>query len=153
MRKWQKIIVHHSLTKDNQTVNWGAIRKYHVENLGWSDIGYHFGVEFVNGVLKIQWGRPLDMDGAHTRGANEYSIGICLIGNYDNSPPSRNQIEKLSELILSICLLFGINPVNIYPHSHFATNKSCPGSRFDFPEFKTRMIRLVKIANNVNGII
>jgi len=153
MKKWDYIIVHHSLTKDNQTVNWDAIRKYHVETLRWADIGYHFGVEDVDGVLKIQFGRSIRQDGAHTLGRNIDSLGVVLVGNYDIEPPSRKKIEKLSELILSLCLLFGINPVNIYPHSHYSVHKSCPGSKFNFPDFKERVIRLFRVINGVNKVI
>lgn len=47
---------------------------------GWSDIGYHDVIKR-NGVH--QAGRPVERAGAHVRGHNGKSIGICLIGGVD----------------------------------------------------------------------
>lgn len=73
------IILHHSLTKDNQTVSWGAIKDYHVNINGWSDNGYHFGIEMMRGNVEILMGRMTDDIGAHCRGYNSDSIGIVLL--------------------------------------------------------------------------
>lgn len=37
----EHIIIHHSLTKDSETVSWNAIRRFHVNENGWRAIGYH----------------------------------------------------------------------------------------------------------------
>ena len=63
----QYIVIHHSLTKDGTVVDWEAIRRYHKETNGWSDIGYHYGIERVGGGLSLQVGRPESQPGAHTK--------------------------------------------------------------------------------------
>lgn len=129
-----KIIVHHSLTKDSGTVSWGAIRRYHIEQLGLEDIGYHAGVELVTNqdisYYEVLLGRRWNKEGAHTRGHNRDSLGICFIGNFDDEPPSLDQLTVGAKLIQYWMDLFGIPLSRIYPHRHFAA-KSCPGKRFD----------------------
>ena len=99
MNTWTHIIIHHSLTEDGQTVNWQAIRRYHIVDLGWADIGYHYGIEWIHRGYEILVGRPLSMDGAHTLGMNDKAIGICVVGNYDVQYPMAAMIVKLVPLV------------------------------------------------------
>lgn len=128
------IIIHHSLTRDSGTVSWQAIRRYHVEILGWVAIGYQLGIEKVNGEYEILMGRMLDEAGAHTKGMNARSIGICVVGNFDEDELLREALAILLELCRSLMDIFGIPVENIKRHSDYA-DKSCPGRKFPWERF------------------
>ena len=130
MNRWTHIIIHHSLTEDGQTVNWQAIRRYHIVDLGWADIGYHYGIEWIHRGYEILVGRPLSMDGAHTLGMNDKAIGICVVGNYDVQYPMAAMIVKLVPLVRDLCEIFSIPKENVQGHRDYAA-KSCPGKNFN----------------------
>jgi hypothetical protein len=130
---WRFIMIHHSLTKDSQTVSWQAIRKYHVETNGWLDIGYHFGIELINDQYEVLVGRPLDTPGAHCKEnqMNNLAIGVCCVGNYDLEEPPAAMIAVLSKrLLVPLMRQFSIAKEQIVFHRDFATYKSCPGNLF-----------------------
>jgi N-acetylmuramoyl-L-alanine amidase len=135
MKKPNGIVIHHSLTKDSNTVSWDAIKKYHTETMGWDDIGYHFGVEYVTGSVKILTGRPILYAGAHTREFND-SIGICVVGNYDTDALEKDKFDALVDLTVQLLEEYPhLTPKQIYKHSEWAGYKSCPGKRFPWSDF------------------
>lgn len=124
-RTIKEIIVHCTATKEgvNQTVE--QIRKYHVNNLGWSDIAYHF-VVYLDG--SIHAGRPVDRIGGHTKGHNTYSIGVVYVGGLDKNGKAKDtrtpaQKEALLKLIKQ--LKKDYPKATIHGHYEFA-NKACP---------------------------
>jgi len=138
----QHVIIHHSLTKDGTVVDWDAIRRYHKETNGWSDIGYHYGIERVGGGLSLQIGRPESQPGAHTKEMhmNSKSIGICVVGNFDLAPPGLEIMRFLADICRRKVAEYGI-PVNaILGHREVGLMagydwrkgqyKSCPGKHF-----------------------
>jgi len=131
-----EIIVHHSLTKDSETVSWGAIRYYHTATLGWKDIGYHAGIELVQSgthqYYEALMGRMWDTPGAHCKGHNNKSLGICFVGNYDDDVPNDEMLEAGAKVIRLWMALYDIPFTQIFRHSAFATYKTCPGLRFPF---------------------
>ena len=133
-----RIILHHSLTKDSETVSWGAIKRYHTEELLWRDIGYHFGIEQVGDDVQIFMGRMMNEPGAHCKemGMNRISLGICFVGNYDNEDVPHEMWLKGIQLVKSLMYIFKIPEKNIHGHCEFATYKSCPGVRFDVDKFR-----------------
>ena len=161
---WSYIIIHHSLSKDGIMRNFDALKKYHMSyridgvivtkedfeskrknKIGlvfeepWSDIGYHFVEENINGELVIIPGRPLSKVGSHCTSMNSKSIGICLCGNYDQDMPANNQYLMLAGLCILLMKKYKISINNIKMHNEYAV-KSCPGKYFD----KVRLIELIK---------
>ena len=136
--KWEAIILHHSLTNDGKIVDWRNIRRYHIQTNGWTDIGYHLGVERINGELVIQYGRGLNKVGAHCREyqMNIKGIGLCLIGNYDIIPPDKEQWDLLLAICHKLQKKFNIPTADIKGHREFATYKTCPGTQFNLNKFR-----------------
>ena len=78
----EKMIVHCSATYADMDIDAEWIRRVHVDEKGWDDIGYHIVIKR-NG--EVDYGRPLDKQGAHARGYNHNSIGVCLVGGLDET--------------------------------------------------------------------
>jgi len=131
------IIIHHSLTRDSDTVSWNAIRRYHVHKLGFDYIGYHFGIELVGDRYETLLGRPLNHVGAHCieERMNHKSWGICVVGNFDLAPPEGTQLILLKTLVKSLMDIANIDKDHIKMHRDFAKYKTCPGKYFPFAEF------------------
>ncbi len=102
---------------------------------GWSDTGYHFIV--LNGYRKgrvyrpeddglLEKGRPWYIPGAHCRGENETSIGICLIGK--RTFTAKQLYLALPEIIK---MVGSFNTIEVYGHYEFDSHKSCPNIDMD----------------------
>lgn len=76
MRSFQYFVVHHSASALRTTV--ADIRKWHVEENGWDDIGYH---RIVDRWGRKHPGRRVGLGGAHTRGLNGRCYAVCAVGN------------------------------------------------------------------------
>jgi len=105
-------------------------------DLGWRDIGYHFGIELVGGHYEILTGRMMTETGAHCKEdrMNKKSIGICFLGNYDEGPPPVAMRTLGIRFVTSLSQTLRIDPDKIYPHSLLA-DKTCPGLKFDVDGF------------------
>ena len=120
MRKINKIFIHHSASTFGDVE---IIDKWHKER-GFDEIGYHF-VILTNGF--IEFGRDLNKVGAHVKGHNTGSIGICMIHDKDQIY-SVDQIISAFKLSAHLCREFNIKIENILGHCEVDSNKpDCPG--------------------------
>lgn len=128
MRNIDMIILHCADTKPSMDIGVKEIRKWHVEERGWRDIGYHWVIRRDG---TIERGRPESDTGAHCSGYNSRSIGICLVGGMQqNSSRSEDnflpcQFESLKKLIADIRARYPYRRLSIHGHDEFA-DKECP---------------------------
>ena len=127
-RVTNEIVIHHSGGHDASA---STIHQWHLDR-EWIGIGYHFVIRYDG---SIETGRPIDTQGAHAGAtANNRSIGICVLGNFDNIHPKKEQIDSLVWLISEH--IFGIyGKLKISGHKdHMST--SCPGNNFPMDVIK-----------------
>lgn len=132
MRKVDKLIIHCSDTYAEMDIDGATIRGWHVDERGWSDIGYHFVIRR-DGTVEL--GRDLDKDGdvyeeigAHVKGWNKNSIGICMVGGRgdDDKPESNFTDDQWRSLETVLKIIRADYPgAIIYGHNEFA-DKACP---------------------------
>ena len=94
------LVVHCSATRPTQDIGVRDITQWHIQR-GFDTVGYHYVIRR-NG--EVERGRPENAVGAHVRGHNVNSIGICLAGGVDNAgKPANNftaaQLVALHQLL------------------------------------------------------
>ena len=124
MRAINEIIVHCTATRAGQSVTVQDIDRWHKQR-GWNGIGYHF-VVYLDG--SVHEGRPLAQVGAHCKGHNQRSIGVCYVGGLDhngNPADTRTPEQKDALLRLLTDLRSRFPLATIHSHRDFA-QKACP---------------------------
>jgi N-acetylmuramoyl-L-alanine amidase len=80
------LVIHCSATKEGQFHNAADIDKWHKAR-GWSMIGYH-RVYLLDG--SVEQGRPYTRRGAHVKGNNINTLGLCMIGGLNSEGKAKN---------------------------------------------------------------
>ena len=118
MRDITRIVIHHSDSPAGRGDDAETIHHWHLDR-GWSGIGYH---HVITETGEVQNGRPHYWEGAHVRGFNEGSIGICLIGSGDFN---HAQLKALKGLLRY--LVKDYPDAVIVGHRDLDPNTECPG--------------------------
>jgi N-acetylmuramoyl-L-alanine amidase-like protein len=112
----QQLFVHHTAGTNhdpNPPATMRAIYWYHVRSRGWCDIGYNFVIGSDGRIYEARWARnykPWEIHdsensngqgvvGAHVAGFNSGSIGMSLMGNYENVELPTTMRDSLVELL------------------------------------------------------
>lgn len=124
MRKIKEIIIHCTATKEGEDVTVASIDAYH-RSKGWDGIGYHWVVYRDGSVHK---GREESKVGAHCKGHNSISIGVCYVGGLDSEgepKDTRTAEQKVAMKTLIATLKKRYPQASVNGHREFA-NKDCP---------------------------
>lgn len=141
------IIIHHNGHADRTVED---IRRTHVDDFGWLDIGYHVVVED-DPLAIVRDGRPETQPGAHASGANGWAEGsqddtlaLCFVGNFNENTPSLAQwIAGIRHVRAWMARYPAITVERVIGHREIErvpgakrTNKECPGRLFDLDRFR-----------------
>lgn len=137
----KKIIVHHTATTNDPQDPAAVVRaiyRYHAVTLGWGDIGYNFLIDQNGRVYEGRAGGR-GVVGAHALRYNRGSIGVALIGTFQEAEPSAAATAALDAFVTAKAVEFGIDPrgsgffvdrelPNVMGHRD-GVSTSCPGDR------------------------
>ena len=76
-RHVDRVFLHCSASDNPDHDDIAAIHSWHVDDRGWSDVGYHY---FIRSDGALQEGRPLERTPAAQAGHNAGTVAICLHG-------------------------------------------------------------------------
>ena len=85
------LVVHCSDTPDDEQLRAIDIQHMHL-GFGWDGIGYHY---VIGRDGRCEAGRPEFWQGAHVRGVNDVSLGVCLIGRTNFTTAQMHRLELL----------------------------------------------------------
>ncbi len=165
-----KFVIHHTaenLKKErNRTPEelMRAIYSYHTITRGWGDIGYNFVIDRAGNVYEGRAGYERNKRipvGAHVAYRNIGTVGIALMGNFQEEEPTEAQLDVLALLIADLSEQIGSNPLektkfwgkttpNILGHQDLAVRghgTACPGLNMikKLPELRKKVASVLEI--------
>ena len=142
-RPWQFIVIHHSATPTGSAAEFDVMHRAK----GWDELGYHFvignGTGSGDGQVEVGGRWRKQKHGAHCKVAghpeyNDVGIGICLVGNFDETYPSEAQMASLARLVRYLMDRYGVSRSHIYGHGQLKPT-DCPGKYFNYADLFRRL--------------
>lgn len=144
-RPWKYIVLHHTATSTGNVDSIHAEHQKKKDKQGnpWLGIGYHFvignGNGMADGAIEPTFRWRTQIQGAHAGSAepdyNQLGIGICLVGNFENAPPTAAQQKSAQLLVQTLRQEYFIPIDQVVPHKEIrASATACPGKLFPLRE-------------------
>jgi len=145
-RRWQFIVVHNSGTRQGNARVFDYYHR-HVRRMQ-NGLAYHFvignGTSTGNGQIEVgdRWRRQINGGHVHSDYLNNISLGICLVGDFNRSQPTRAQLDSCEELIRYLrdrCGKTDRGAIPVRPHREINPPRwptDCPGDDFPYSWFR-----------------
>lgn len=149
--RWTDIVIHHSASDSGGAV---AFDRFHREVRHWDELGYHFvignGTDTPDGLIEVGSRWPKQKHGAHCKTPgnyyNEHGIGICLVGNFEQTSPTPRQLASLNKLLCFLCCECHIPPNHVVSHGGVTGKTACPGSHFSLARARNALVHSLAAA-------
>lgn len=140
---WIYVVVHHSATESGSVESIHSEHQQRKDSSGnsWLGIGYHFvignGVGMPDGQVEPTFRWRQQIHGAHSGSVvhNSNGIGVCLIGNFQNHPPTQRQMKAVTDLVRDLSQRYKI-PARLVIGHNTVKPTSCPGKNFPLQEVR-----------------
>lgn len=121
---YQTVVIHHSsIYETDDWLTMQAIQDLHIDSRGWADIGYHFCIGQSGTIFEGRW---MSARGVHTELYNTGSLGVCLLGNFEEITPTEPQLAATQALVNWLALRLQLT--HLAGHRDFNANTVCPGA-------------------------
>jgi hypothetical protein len=144
---WRWIVIHHSATPSGGAK---AFDKMHRAK-GWDELGYHFvvgnGTDTADGLVEVGPRWPKQKWGAHAKTPdnryNDFGIGICLVGNFDLTRPTDEQVRSLSKLVAFLMHTYRIPADRVVGHGETGKATECPGRMMNVAQVRRLSVQIL----------
>jgi hypothetical protein len=119
------------------------IDRWHREERGWSEIGYHAVVRWSG---QVEPGRDERRQGAHVLGLNNRSLGVCCSGAGDYFELKPMQIQGLRAILMQWMDRYHVPAIRVIGHREAKNipgvpdpGKTCPGLMVNMDEIRSML--------------
>lgn len=134
-------IVHHTAGSNDYSPQQSAeivrgIYAYHARSLNWCDIGYNVLIDKYGQIFEGAFGGlDRNVEGTHTGGFNKETVGVSMIGNLEEVPPTAAMVSATGKFLRWRLGKAGLNPAGTatLTSEGFAGTKFAAGTQSNLP--------------------
>jgi hypothetical protein len=120
--EYSTVAIHHSAIPLDTDETMQSVQDLHMDSNHWADVGYHYVID-KNGI--VYEGRDIHVRGASVAGYNTGTIGVCVMGNFEQDMPLEIQLTVLQQVVNWLAVTYTLT--HLAAHGEFNPESVCPG--------------------------